>query len=68
MKSSESIDIFIFSLVNECENVNCSGRGNCSDGRNYFFCLCNDGFTGKECEKGNMFNINFALLNINVRV
>ena len=36
--------------INECENEDCNGRGECIDGDNSFTCRCQPGFQGKRCE------------------
>ena len=38
--------------IDECANVNCSGRGECTDLVNDYKCNCNSGYTGKDCETG----------------
>jgi len=37
--------------IDECENVTCSGRGECIDRTNGFVCRCNSSFFGDLCEK-----------------
>lgn len=44
--------LFLFSDIDECENVTCSGRGECIDRINGFVCRCNSSFFGDLCEKG----------------
>ena len=49
--------------VNDCEERNCSGRGDCQDGINEYICTCDtiEGYpryTGKDCEIGNLFKEN----------
>jgi len=38
--------------INECEGQYCSENGQCEDGINDYKCICNVGFTGKDCETG----------------
>ena len=42
----------IVSDINYCENVNCTGRGNCTNGVNTYTCVCEAGYTGTDCETG----------------
>ena len=36
--------------IDECQGVNCSGHGQCEDGRSSFTCNCEPGFTGELCD------------------
>lgn len=36
--------------INDCVEVNCSGRGQCMDEVNTFTCSCDPGFTGANCQ------------------
>ena len=45
---------FIFIVdIDDCLNVTCSGSGNCSDRLDGYYCYCEDGFYGTNCEIGN---------------
>ena len=35
---------------NDCNNITCSGNGQCVDGVDSFTCTCNTGFVGELCE------------------
>ena len=36
--------------IDDCVGEMCSGNGHCVDDINSFTCVCNDGFTGQQCE------------------
>ena len=36
--------------IDECQGVDCSGHGQCEDGRSSFTCNCEPGFTGELCD------------------
>ena len=38
--------------IDDCIGINCSNRGGCMDGVQYFSCDCDPGYTGAVCESG----------------
>ena len=48
--SFQSIDI------DDCVGNACKNGGSCVDGINRYTCNCQDGFTGEECETGELIN------------
>ena len=42
------------SEINECNSVPCQNGGQCIDEINKYSCLCEAGFTGLNCETGNL--------------
>ena len=38
-------------MIDDCESVNCSGRGECMDRVRSFSCNCDQGYEGLLCEK-----------------
>ena len=42
------------SEINECNSLPCQNGGQCIDEINKYSCLCEAGFTGLNCETGNM--------------
>ena len=49
--------------INECLWNPCSNNGNCTDLVNQYTCSCVAGYTGINCENGNLWNMlaHFAL-------
>ena len=52
MNNFSSILFFIFSDINECENVTCQHGSVCVDEFNGFYCNCTTGYDGPYCENG----------------
>ena len=46
----------ITSELNECKSRPCV-NGRCLDGNNDYVCVCEAGFTGKDCELGKLMNL-----------
>lgn len=46
--------INFFLDINECESNPCQNGGACEDGENSYTCTCLLGYTGHDCETGNM--------------
>ena len=45
---------FYFPDIDECASVPCSNNGFCEDVTNGFKCSCKPGYTGINCETGNL--------------
>ena len=59
MKAVElNITICYVSEIDDCEYVNCTGRGNCTDGENTYTCVCETGYSGTDCEIGKYCSYN----------
>ena len=43
--------------VDECDSSPCQNGGTCVDGINSYTCDCDDGYTGPDCETGNILII-----------
>ena len=43
--------LLVFLDLNECQDLPCV-HGSCKDGINDYNCICNSGYTGKDCEIG----------------
>jgi len=41
--------------IDECEGVTCGGVGTCVDGADDYQCNCPPGYTGDNCETGNIY-------------
>ena len=52
MVLTNSLFLFIFSDVNECQNNPCQNGGKCTNVNGDYSCSCVSGFEGKNCEKG----------------
>ena len=52
MVLTNSLFLFIFSDVNECQNNPCQNGGKCTNVNGGYSCSCVSGFEGKNCEKG----------------
>lgn len=52
MNSTVTFKILFVVDIDDCVNVTCSGKGNCSDRTNGSVCECQDGFYGLNCEIG----------------
>lgn len=49
--SLKDLEFFLQDDVNDCEERNCSGNGECQDeGINDYSCFCNSGYSGKDCQ------------------
>ena len=40
--------------IDECESKPCKNGGACEDGENSYTCTCAPGYTGNDCETGNV--------------
>ena len=49
--------------IDDCASNPCQNGATCSDGVHSYSCLCNSGYTGSNCETGNVFesSISFSL-------
>ena len=48
-------NVWIFSLdINECDSSPCQNGGTCNDGINSYTCTCVPGYTGGNCEIGDV--------------
>ena len=43
--------------IDDCAGKTCSGVGRCEDGVNDYSCKCDEGYAGKNCEKGKLFKL-----------
>ena len=44
----------LYADINECASRPCQNGGTCVDGVNSYTCNCDVGYTGENCEKGNI--------------
>ena len=50
--------------MDECNSLPCQNGGQCVDKINGYDCLCEAGFTGQNCEIGNLILHNVFILSI----
>ena len=48
--------------INECDSSPCQNGGTCADAVNGYDCTCLDGYTGDDCETGNITLLNTLLI------
>ena len=61
MSISVVSSLFIFSDINDCDPDPCQNGGICNDETNGYNCNCPSGFTGDDCETGNVKNHIYSL-------
>ena len=47
--------IYISANIDDCEFITCSYNGECVDGNQTYSCICNQGYTGPDCEGNDFF-------------
>ena len=48
--------------IDDCASNPCQNGATCSDGIHSYSCLCNSGYTGSNCEIGNVFESSVSFL------
>ncbi len=47
--------LLILTEINECATSNCQNGGTCVDKRGSYTCVCDEAFTGIDCETGRFY-------------
>ena len=49
--------LFFAADINDCVGITCSGVGACTDEVNGYLCVCDDGYSGSDCESKSPHNM-----------
>lgn len=54
VNSLMTVDLHLFTNINECDNNPCQNGGRCTNSEGSFTCSCTDGWEGPVCDQGNL--------------